>query len=43
LGIDPTLIAEGLRETPTERLLGFQALYRTAQQLGGKAFARGGP
>jgi predicted transcriptional regulator len=36
-GIDETLIAASLRETPAERLRGFESLYRTGRHLGGLA------
>jgi transcriptional regulator with XRE-family HTH domain len=41
-GIDETLIAGSLKETPAQRLRALQALYRTGQELGGRALrARG--
>jgi transcriptional regulator with XRE-family HTH domain len=41
-GIDETLIAASLRETPTERLREHQRLLKTAQQLGGLALRASG-
>jgi predicted transcriptional regulator len=37
-GLDETLIAASLRETPDERMRGFESLYRFAKEFGGKAF-----
>jgi transcriptional regulator with XRE-family HTH domain len=37
-GLDETLIAASLRETPDERMQGFESLYRFAKEFGGKAF-----
>jgi len=39
--IDETLIAASLRESPAERLAGFQSLYEFARRYGGQAFSRG--
>lgn len=41
-GIDETLIAASLRETPAQRLHAFQALYRTGRELGGLALRGNG-
>jgi predicted transcriptional regulator len=41
-GLDETLIAASLRETPDERLRGFESMYGFAKEHGGKAFRRGG-
>ena len=37
-GIDETLIAASLKETPTQRLREHEKLLKTAQKLGGLAF-----
>ena len=37
-GLDQTLIAASIRETPGERLRGFESLYRLAKEIGGTAF-----
>ena len=37
-GLDETLIAASLRETPDERMRGFESLYRFAMEFGGRAF-----
>jgi predicted transcriptional regulator len=37
-GLDETLIAASVRETPDERLRGFESLYRLAKEIGGTAF-----
>lgn len=42
-GLDETLIAASLRETPAERLRGFESLYDFAREFGGRAFRAGGP
>jgi transcriptional regulator with XRE-family HTH domain len=42
-GIDETLVAASLRESPAERLHHFETLYRTAKDLSGRAFSRNGP
>jgi predicted transcriptional regulator len=41
-GIDETLIAASLRESPTERLRQHARLLKTAQELGGLAFRASG-
>ena len=41
-GIDETLIAASLRESPADRLAGFQSLYEFARRYGGQAFKPGG-
>jgi predicted transcriptional regulator len=41
-GLDETLIAASLRETPTERLYAHQNLLRTARELGGLGFRANG-
>jgi transcriptional regulator with XRE-family HTH domain len=41
-GIDETLIAASLKETPTERLHAHQKLLRTARELGGLGFRANG-
>jgi transcriptional regulator with XRE-family HTH domain len=41
-GLDETLIAASLRQTPDERLRGFESFYRFAEEYGGKAFRPGG-
>ena len=41
-GIDETLIAASLRESPTERLHQHARLLKTAQELGGLAFRASG-
>jgi predicted transcriptional regulator len=41
-GIDETLIAASLRETPTERLRQHEKLLQTAQELGGLALRASG-
>jgi uncharacterized protein len=41
-GIDETLIAASLKETPTERLREHERLLKTAQKLGGLAFRASG-
>ncbi|HEU4981003.1 MAG TPA: helix-turn-helix domain-containing protein [Solirubrobacterales bacterium] len=41
-GLDETLIAASLRESPAERLRGFESLYDFARAFGGKAFRPGG-
>jgi transcriptional regulator with XRE-family HTH domain len=40
-GIDETLVAASLRESPIQRLRGFQALHRSARNLSGRAFKSG--
>ncbi len=41
-GLDETLIAASLRQTPDERLRGFESFYDFAKEFGGQAFrARG--
>jgi predicted transcriptional regulator len=42
-GIDESLIAASLKETPTERLHEHEKLLKTAQQLGGLALRASGP
>jgi transcriptional regulator with XRE-family HTH domain len=42
-GLDETLIAESLRQTPDERLRGFESMYRFATEFGGKLFRANGP
>jgi uncharacterized protein len=41
-GIDETLIAASLKETPTQRLREHERLLKTAQKLGGLAFPASG-
>jgi transcriptional regulator with XRE-family HTH domain len=41
-GLDETLIAASLHETPDERLRGFESLYRFAEEFGGKALRPSG-
>ena len=41
-GIDETLVVGSLRESHAERLHHFESLYRTARDLSGRAFRRGG-
>ena len=41
-GANP-LIAESLRQTPDERLRGFESMYRFATEFGGKLFRANGP
>ena len=42
-GLDETLITASVRETPDERLRGFESLYRLAKEIGGTAFQPDGP
>ena len=42
-GIDETLVAASLRESPEERLRGLEALHRSARALSGRAFRSHGP
>jgi predicted transcriptional regulator len=37
-GIDETLVAASLRQSPDERLRGFESFYEFAKEFGGKAF-----
>lgn len=41
-GIDESLIAASLRDSPSERLRQFESFYKFAQSVGGRAFAAGG-
>jgi predicted transcriptional regulator len=41
-GLDETLIAASLRETPDERMRGFESLYGFAKEFGGKAIRPSG-
>ena len=42
-GIDETLIAASLRDSPSERLRQFESFYEFAQGVGGRAFRESGP
>jgi transcriptional regulator with XRE-family HTH domain len=41
-GLDETLIAASLRETPAERMRGFESMYAFAEKYGSKAFRPNG-
>jgi predicted transcriptional regulator len=41
-GLDETLIVASLRQTPDERLHGFESIYRFAEKYGSRAFRTSG-